>query len=118
MHRFLRRTLLRGVAASLLLPVLLAIVLGLGALLASLGDRGGALVCVRVAQAAGVLWLLAVVTTALTAGIGVLDAPPRKRHCRHGRHPGWHRRRHRWPRRHRHRADGGEGPGPDHAPGS
>ena len=106
MRRFLRRALLRGVTASLVLPILLAIVLGLGALLASLGDRGGATICVRIAQGVGVLWLLAVVSTALAAGIAALDdAPPRggrrgppgrrhRRGFRHGRHPGgWRDRR-------------------------
>lgn len=90
MRRFLRRTLLRGVTASLLLPILLAIVLGLGALLASLGDRVGATICVRVAQGVGVAWLLAVVATALAAGVAALDdAPPRRGRCG----PRGHRRR-------------------------
>lgn len=113
MRRFLRRTLLRGVTASLVLPILLAIVLGLGALLASLGDRVGAAICVRVAQGVGVLWLLAVVATALAAGIAALDdAPPRRGRC------GPRGRRHRrgWSRRGRHRGawhgrrGGGHGP--------
>ncbi|MFM7075448.1 MAG: hypothetical protein ACKO3G_05195 [Planctomycetaceae bacterium] len=103
MRRFLRRALLRGVTASIVLPILLAIVLGLGALLAALGDRVGAAICVRVAQGVGVAWLLAVVATALAAGIAVLDdAPPRHGGCaprgpgprrggfRHARHRrGW-----------------------------
>jgi hypothetical protein len=72
----LRRLLAWGVIAAVLLPVVLAIVLGLGTLLSSLGDESGGAVCRRAALVVGVAWLVSVVASALTSSIIVLDGQP------------------------------------------
>jgi hypothetical protein len=59
-----------------LLPVVLAIVLGLGTLLSSLGDESGGAVCRRAALVVGVAWIVSVVASALTSSIIVLDGQP------------------------------------------
>ena len=61
----LRRPLVWGLAATILLPVVLALLLGLGRLLNALGDELGAVACDRIALLAGVLWALAVVATTI-----------------------------------------------------
>ena len=64
----LRRGLGWGLVATLVLPVLLAVVLGLGGLLGQLGDAAGAVVCGRIGLVVGVAWLTAIVgTVAVTA---------------------------------------------------
>lgn len=72
----LRRFLAWVVIAALLLPVVLGIVLGLGALLSSLGDESGGAVCRRMALVVGVAWLVSLVAAAMTSSIIVLDGPP------------------------------------------
>lgn len=93
MGRFLRRALLRGVAASIVLPMAIALVVGTGALLASLDDRVGASFCLRLAQVAGVGWLLAVVATAILGAVAALVAGGGPRWRRGGRRRGRHPRR-------------------------
>jgi hypothetical protein len=66
-----------GVACSLLLPIVLAVICGLGVLLGSLGDEAGRVVCGRAALAVGVVWLTAILATVVVSGIVVLDAEPR-----------------------------------------
>ena len=61
----LRRGLAWSLVATLLLPVPLAVVLGLGALLGSLGDSAGAVACGRLGLCLGVAWLAAIVATEL-----------------------------------------------------
>lgn len=68
----LRRLLAWGVIAAVLLPVVLAIVVGLGTLLSSLGDEAGGAVCRRAALVVGVAWIVSVVSAALTSSIIVL----------------------------------------------
>lgn len=70
----LRRFLSWGVIAAVLLPVVLAIVIGLGGLLSSLGDDYGGAVCRRAALVVGALWIVSIVATALTSSILVLEA--------------------------------------------
>jgi hypothetical protein len=83
MRGVFRRLLVGGVACSLLLPIVLAVVCGLGVLLGSLGDEAGRIVCGRAALVVGVFWLTAVIATAVVGGIAVLDAePPRSRRGR------------------------------------
>jgi membrane protein implicated in regulation of membrane protease activity len=89
MGDFVRRALSWGIVSSLLLPILTLVVIGLGALLSALGDALGARFCGRVALLVAVIWLLAVVATAVLAGIATLAAEE-------GRRGGG-------PRRHRHR---------------
>ena len=98
MGDFVRRALSWGIVSSLLLPILALVVIGLGALLAALGDDIGARFCGRVALLAAVVWLLAVVATAVLAGIAGLAAEgchrcggPRRH--RPGRGPRRHDRR-------------------------
>ncbi len=98
MGDFVRRALSWGIVSSLLLPILALVVVGLGALLSALGDALGDRFCGRVALLVAVIWLLAVVATAVLAGIATLAAEGGRR-C-----GGARRRRHRMvPRRYRRR---------------
>jgi len=69
----IRRLLLAGVTASLLLPIVVAVVTGLGVLLRAVGDDPAATVCGRAALIAGVCWLVAIITTAVASGAALLD---------------------------------------------
>jgi len=69
----IRRLLLAGVTASLLLPIVVAVVTGLGVLLRAVGDGPAAAVCGRVALIVGVCWLVAIITTAVASGAALLD---------------------------------------------
>lgn len=73
MRETVRRCLAWGVLLSLLLPTAVAIVTGLAALLASLGDRPGATACGRVALVLGAAWVVALAATATAGGILTLD---------------------------------------------
>ena len=79
-----RRCLAGGVVATLLLPMVIAMVLGLGGLLSALGDETAAAACGRVGLVGGVVWFLAVAVTATVGGIVALDgsAPRRGRRAR------------------------------------
>lgn len=84
-----RTALIWGVAATLLLPVVLAVVLGLGSLLHAVGDAAGARACGRVALGAGAAWLVAVVSTTAISALALLERgvdPPSVRR-RRGRRP-------------------------------
>ena len=106
MGDFMRRALSWGIVSSLLLPILALVVIGLGALLAALGDNVGARFCGRVALLSAVVWLLAVVATAVLAGIAGLAAEEERRCRKPRRHrPGKGPRRH-GRRRLRGRAEG------------
>jgi hypothetical protein len=74
-----RRFLAWGVAATLLLPMVIAIVLGLGGLLSALGDQAAAAACGRVGLVGGVVWFLAVAVTATVSGIVALDGSATRR---------------------------------------
>jgi hypothetical protein len=76
MRHSLRRCLAWGVISTLLLPMAIVIVLGLGGLLSALGDEAAATACRRVGLLGGVCWLLAVAVTATVAGIVALDGAP------------------------------------------
>lgn len=74
----LRRGLAWALVATLLLPVPLAVVLGLGALLGSLGDAAGAVACGRLGLCLGVAWLAAIVATVgATACVTLMQGPVR-----------------------------------------
>ena len=73
MRATVRRLLAWGVVLSLLLPVSLSVVIGLAALLSSLGDAAAATACGRMALALGVVWLVALAATAVAGGIVALD---------------------------------------------
>lgn len=92
----IRRSLAWAVVAVLLLPVVLSIVLGLGGLLAALGDGAGAAVCRRAGLVVAVFWMTALVGTVAGTAVAQLSQPPH-----HGRRPVRHRRRRRQTRRSR-----------------
>ena len=69
----IKRLLLAGVACSLLLPIVLAVVMGLGVLLESVGDASGAAACGRAALVVGACWLVSIITTAIASGAALLD---------------------------------------------
>lgn len=82
MHRPpIRAAVTWGLVATLLLPVVLAVVLGLGGLLGAVGDESGARACRRVALAAGAVWLVAVVATTAASAVAVLERPEPRRHA-------------------------------------
>jgi hypothetical protein len=95
MHRDpIRRGLLWGLAATVLLPIVLAVVLGLGALLSGLGDSAGAAACGRIGLVVGVIWLTAVVVTTAANAVATLERgrprrrlPPGDRRRRRSRRP-------------------------------
>lgn len=90
----IRRSLRWAVAATVLLPVAIVLVIGLGGLLAGVGDAAGARGCGRVALALGVAWLTALAGTTLATASAVLEADTcRPRH----RRPRWRRGRRRSP---------------------
>ena len=73
-----RRGLVWGLAATLLLPLVIAVTLGTAALLAAVGDLTAATVCRWVALPVAILWGVAVVaTTALSAMLPIAPRPPR-----------------------------------------
>lgn len=65
-----------GLVVTLVLPVGIAVIAGLGGLLGALGDGVGAAVCGRSALAIGVVWMAAVVGTMAATTLAVLDSPP------------------------------------------
>lgn len=77
-HDPVRRGLVSGLAATLLLPIVLAITLGTAALLAAVGDATAATACRWVALPVAMLWVVAVVaTTVLSAMLQLAPRPPR-----------------------------------------
>ena len=73
MREPVRRLLAWGVLLAVLLPMVIAVVLGLGALLFSLGDKAGAAACGRIALVIGVAWFLSLAATATASGIMTLE---------------------------------------------
>lgn len=78
-RRSLRRGLLASLTALLVIPVVLAMTLGTAALLAAVGDTTAAAACRWVALALGVVWAASVVATAAFAAIvSLTDHSPRR----------------------------------------
>jgi len=73
MRERVRRLLAWGVVLTLLLPMVIAVVLGLGALLSSLGDKAGAAGCGRIGLVIGVAWFVALAATATASGVMMLE---------------------------------------------
>jgi len=69
-----RRCLAFAVLMTLLLPMVIAVVLGLGGLLASLGDEVGAAACRRLGLIVGAVWFIALAGTATASGIMALES--------------------------------------------
>ena len=63
------------VAAGFVIPVAIAVVMGVGRLLGAMQDAAGAAVLDRVALAIGILWVLDVVCLVLALGINTLGPP-------------------------------------------
>jgi hypothetical protein len=101
-HDPIRRSLLWGLAATVLLPIVLAVVLGLGALLAALDDSAGAAACGRMGLVVGVMWLTAVVVTTAVNAVATLErhrpGRPRRSPADRGRRRPRRRRLRREPR--------------------
>ncbi len=95
-RRRIRRSLAWGLAATLILPIVLAIVLGLGGLLQGLGDEVGAAACRRIGLAIGVVWGGALAVTTACNAAAILEHESRD-HGRRARRGGG-RRRHGRPR--------------------
>lgn len=72
---FPRRILACVVVATLLLPVLICVLLGVARLLAAMQDVAGAAVVDRLALAAGVLWIVDLVVLVIFAGIELVARP-------------------------------------------
>jgi hypothetical protein len=111
----IRRSLVWGLAATLLLPIALAVILALGSLLGGLGDAAGSRVCGRIALVVGALWLTAIAATTAVNAVAALDPRHRPPPGRRGDRGGWQGHRGRGPRRRRRlRRDGGRenAPGP------
>lgn len=73
MREIVRRLLAWGVVLTLLMPMVIAVVLGLGGLLSSLGDEAGGAACGRVGLVVGVVWFMALAGTAAASGIMALE---------------------------------------------
>lgn len=89
----LRRPLAWCLTATILLPAVLALVLGLGRMLAALGDEAGATACDRVALLSGVLWAVAIVGGTICNAAILLQSRPRAAGRRRRRRAAQRRRR-------------------------
>jgi hypothetical protein len=89
MHRDpIRRGLVWGLAATLLLPMVIAVMLGTAAVLGAVGDSTAAAVCRWATLPLAILWGVAIAaTTALSAACQLAGRhpPPRRRRIRPGR---------------------------------
>lgn len=74
MRETARRLLVWGLGGTVLLPVVLAVVFGLGGLLASLGDTSGAAICRGVALAVGAAWIVSLAGTVLATAVVTLES--------------------------------------------
>lgn len=70
-----RRLLVWSLGGTVLLPVVLAVVFGLGGLLASLGDAPGAAICRALALALGAAWVVSLAGTVLATAVVTLESP-------------------------------------------
>lgn len=73
MDRSLQRILLKSLVGLIGLPMVIAVTIGVAALLASVGDRAAARVCAWIALAAGAGWIVVVVATLVAASFAVLS---------------------------------------------
>ncbi len=67
-----RRLVLTLIAAAILLPIALCVVLGVAALLVQMGDASGGAVLHRTALAGGILWAIDLICLVLALAIGTL----------------------------------------------
>ena len=71
----LRRIITFLVAAAVVLPIAVAVILGVARLLGGMGDDGGRQALDRVALVCGILWALDLVTLVTVQGINSLLPP-------------------------------------------
>ena len=70
-----QRYVLALIVATILLPIVLCVVLGVAALLDAMGDSAGGLVLHRVALFGGILWVVDLICLVLVLAIGTLRGP-------------------------------------------
>lgn len=63
------------VAAALLLPIVICVVLGVAALLAEMGDSVGGVVLRWIALSGGIVWVIDLIGLVLLVAIGTLRGP-------------------------------------------
>ncbi len=63
------------VAAAVLLPITICVVVGVAALLEGMGDQCGGTVLLRIALAAGILWIVNLICLVLVLALGALRGP-------------------------------------------
>ena len=73
-----KRVLTILVTAALVLPVAIAMILGVGRLLGAMQDAAGATVLDRVALAIGILWAVDLVCLLVAQGVNALGPPDEK----------------------------------------
>jgi hypothetical protein len=69
------RLVLALIVATVLLPIILCVVLGVGGLLNSMGDSSGGMVLHRIALAGGILWIIDLICLLLVLAIGAIRGP-------------------------------------------
>jgi uncharacterized membrane protein len=69
------RVVLLLLAAAILVPVALCVILGVAALLAQMGDAAGGVVLYRLALAGGILWVIDLIFLVVSLAIGSLHGP-------------------------------------------
>lgn len=82
MDRHLQRILLKSLVGVIGLPIVIAVTVGVAALLAAVGDRLAARVCAFVALGAGAAWVVVVVATLVSASLAVLSLEDGQRQIR------------------------------------
>jgi hypothetical protein len=70
-----RSVLIALVAAALLLPVAICVVVGVSGLLAAMGDAAGGAVLQRIALGCGILWGVNLVALVVVLAIGAIRGP-------------------------------------------
>ena len=80
--RSLQRLLLKSLVGVIGLPIVIAVTVGVAALLASVGDQAAARVCGWIAVAAGAGWIVVVVATLVAASFAVLSLESDQRQIR------------------------------------
>lgn len=82
------RSLTCGLAAIVLLPILLSVTLGTASLLAAVGDAAAAAACRWTGLAVGILWVVALAATTVISGLLALAREGRSdRHRSRRRRP-------------------------------
>jgi hypothetical protein len=74
----IRRPILWLLGASLILPIAIAILVGVARILQAMGDPGGAAVLDRIVLACGILWAIQLVVLLVVQGIALIVPPPRR----------------------------------------